>query len=940
MEKKLLSLMVCLLMSCGIFATGIDREQAAKLARKFMAENFSLSSKARRAAATIPLNTVETGQSLVYAFNVEGGGYVVVAGDDCAPAVLGYSERSAIDADDMPEGMKALFEQYQQEMQYMIQNGRRAEAIATLGDEIGHLMTCKWGQGAPYNYMCPKGKSKRDGEIYLSLTGCPATAMAQVMFYHQYPAEIKEIPGPYYNGKLSGRSKIQARPMIFNKTLDWGNMLSTYGTRKKVGGTQEQQDAVAKLMRLVGQSICMQYSPDASGSVDEGIYSSLVNFFNYDASTVQLVFRTNYTYSEWVKIMYEEIKAKRPIVYGGGSMDSGHSFVVDGYYKEDFFYINWGWYGNSDGAYRLALCDPPMKYEGGGSGETGYGSGQSAIIGIQKPKTDGPQQVDPMIARGIKWIGAETYERSSKDQDFDLTKAIRQLVYSRFDKDLTFSYGAIVRKEDGTAVQQMLPLNDNTAEQTLKSGRSILFNKEPLKVGAGLGDGNYTLEFAYKYPEGEWHSFSKKIKFKIKDNTLTFNGCPDWLNVSLEATKLGFTGDVSYAVKVKLENNSTDKEYARTLKIGRDNSYKQVDDYGFTVLLGPGEKIDQTVYYEPKNYSPKNLYLIALEDGVPIAKTTVIEKESIVGKIPESEFNVSAELKETADKKSYVLKTDDDRYEVVCKLTNTSKDDFSGYLLLVDSIKDKTDGFGFEENDSKGANIKLKAGETQELRLFIENDGNPDIQHKLSLASFDEYDLPETVNKTEEFTIRPNYDLQFTDFDVTPKEKADDDYAEYIVKGNQLTVSGKISNPEEKAFEGAIMISRYTIDLSDDPEIDEDGNNVIDCDQVYLDDISIPANGTVDYSKAFDLEGLVKNKDYSVFVEFEISYMPKLSGYAIPLYYSDAYLLNDGTPTGISITRVERQQQTEGIYDLQGRRISGKPVKGVYIINGKKYILK
>jgi hypothetical protein len=33
-------------------------------------------------------------------------------------------------------------------------------------------------------------------------------------------------------------------------------------------------------------------------------------------------------------------------------------------------------------------------------------------------------------------------------------------------------------------------------------------------------------------------------------------------------------------------------------------------------------------------------------------------------------------------------------------------------------------------------------------------------------------------------------------------------------------------------------------------------------------------------------------------------------------------------------------QQADGIYDLQGRRISGKKGKGIYIINGKKVILK
>lgn len=107
MKKNLLTLVVVWLVSCATFATGIDRQQAVQLARDFMATSFSEKSAARRAAQTIPLDEVKTGQSLVYAFNVEGGGYVV-AGDDCAPAILGFSETSTIDPQDIPDGIYDL----------------------------------------------------------------------------------------------------------------------------------------------------------------------------------------------------------------------------------------------------------------------------------------------------------------------------------------------------------------------------------------------------------------------------------------------------------------------------------------------------------------------------------------------------------------------------------------------------------------------------------------------------------------------------------------------------------------------------------------------------------------------------------------------------------------------------------------------------------------
>ena len=85
MKKKIVFLVVALLTSFGAGATVVDRQQAAQQARDFMAKNFRKSSATRSAAQTAKLNSVETGQPLVHAFNVDGGGFVVVAGDNCAP---------------------------------------------------------------------------------------------------------------------------------------------------------------------------------------------------------------------------------------------------------------------------------------------------------------------------------------------------------------------------------------------------------------------------------------------------------------------------------------------------------------------------------------------------------------------------------------------------------------------------------------------------------------------------------------------------------------------------------------------------------------------------------------------------------------------------------------------------------------------------------------
>lgn len=920
-----------LLVSFVCQAASVSRQHAAQQARDFMSKKFS-SSHARRAAQTVTLNSVETGQELVYAFNVEGGGFVVVAGDDCAPAILGYSETSAIDPDDMPEGMKALFEQYQQEMQSMILNGQRAAVIADLGEEIKPLMQSKWGQGAPYNYMCPKYVRKGKRVMARSLTGCPATAMSQIMYYHKYPAEIAEIPGTYYNRRKTGKTVEQPD---FTKTLEWDKMLPTYGTRRDVGGTQEQQDAVAKLLRLAGQSVCMAYSPEVSGSYSEAVYTSLVNFFKYDVNTMRLVYRDEYSYADWIKMIYEEMKAKRPVYYTGFSNTGGHAYVIDGYKSEDYFYINWGWYGSSDDAFRLSLCNPSQKYEGGGTGAQGYSGTQNAIIGIQPAAT--PGHVDPLFEMHVQWMTKDTYTRASASENFDLTGGITQWICNSTHFSDSFGYGVVVKDIDGKIVQQLLPLNDGTKAVTLKPGGKTLMNKEQLGVGAGLGNGTYTLEARYRIGEGEWKPFSSTARtvFKIDGNTLTFDARPDWLTVEMVVTKLENTEDPCYAVAVKLENKSTDKTFNRTLKLGRDNLTRYYDKMGFAIALEPGETKTFSMLYTPEDYTPKKLYLVAKEDGAPICYAT-IEGGGTLG-TPDfgGDFNITAALKQQTDK-SYVLKADYD-YEVIYNIKNNGTGDFTGYIELVDSVMDKAFDTYFEKENSHGELITLKPGETCQLRLTIENDYDSDIVHKLGLVTYSDNGDPFPIDETKEFSIRPVCDLRFTDFDVTPKEKVDDEYADYIVKGSKATVSGKIQNTEDTAFEGTIIIKRYTTDFSQTAEQDDDGDYNIDCDKIFMTDVTIPAGSTYNYSQEFDLQGLVTSTSHSVIMDFELSFMRNLSGDEVPLYYSPSYLLNDAT-TGIREVEIVRPE-SDDYYNLKGQRVN-KSQKGLVIHKGRKYLNK
>ena len=179
--------------------------------------------------------------------------------------------------------------------------------------EIAPLLQTTWGQGSPYNLLCPVKSGQH------CQTGCVATAMAQIMYYHRWPAQ----------------------------GFDWSKMQLTY----KGGETEEQQMAVAKLMHDCGVAVNMDYGIVTSAAWEGDAAVALVRDFGY-AETVQEVFAFYYTKEEWETLIYNELAEGRPVFYGG--MPSGflHQFVCDGY-KDGKFHFNMAWQYKPDGWYTL-----------------------------------------------------------------------------------------------------------------------------------------------------------------------------------------------------------------------------------------------------------------------------------------------------------------------------------------------------------------------------------------------------------------------------------------------------------------------------------------------------------------------------------------------------------------------------------------------------------
>jgi len=315
-----------------------------------------------------------------YVFSRGNEGFMVLAADDIAAPLLGYSDQSNFDPENMPANLRAWLAFYADEIAWARQNGvatYSAPAQSARADRpaIAPLLKTTWDQGAPYNSLLPKVGSTQ------VVTGCVATAMAQIMNYHQWPQ------GPGTGSASVSVTGSGTYSMDFSQTtFDWANMLDRYTS----SATQAQKDAVGLLMKACGFSVKMNYSTSMSGAVQSLVGSALINNFGYDKGVID-VKRELYTSTQWNDLIYDQISKKLPVQYGGQSSKGGHSFVCDGYSENNYFHINWGWGGMSDGYYLLSALDPYSQGIGGSGDGSGFDSDQDAVINICKPS--GTQEV-------------------------------------------------------------------------------------------------------------------------------------------------------------------------------------------------------------------------------------------------------------------------------------------------------------------------------------------------------------------------------------------------------------------------------------------------------------------------------------------------------------------------------------------------------------------
>ena len=370
MNIKTLLLLAALLLTTSMEAQQVSEQEALVKAQKFFGQTKQANAARGRAPRRAPELALASNRDEYYVFNDKAnGGWVVISGDERMPNVLGYSYDGNFDADNIPCCMKSWIEGYVEEARFLrARPGLKYTPHRSVdGDYINPMLKCHWHQDAPYNLKCPTINDQH------CATGCGATAMAQILYYHQWPKQTTK-PIPAYKTQTK-KIKVPELPVT---TIDWQNIQGVYYKY-----TEIKADAVATLLQLCGASICMDYTLDAS-AFRKCIDEALIEYFDYNCEGD--LFLSNIGMDTWCRMLYQELVDGRPVCYYGFNSYGGHVFVIDGYDTnvdgeevEDYFHVNFGWgEGAADGFFSL-------------TGElNGFNRNQYATFGIQPNRPDVP----------------------------------------------------------------------------------------------------------------------------------------------------------------------------------------------------------------------------------------------------------------------------------------------------------------------------------------------------------------------------------------------------------------------------------------------------------------------------------------------------------------------------------------------------------------------
>jgi hypothetical protein len=399
MKKKSIAFLIFIIFTISLYAGDIPKSTAKEVAINFHQQVSGLKTGTVQIAEEIVFEDASVPLFFLFNFDNERG-FVIVSSDDKTIPVLGYSDEGSFDPGNMPPALKALIENYKEQIKAIKAKGsawpanpdwqsalspsKKKSGGGGMQYDVSPLFGgMKWNQGCNYNHFCPECTS--GGSCGYVWAGCVATAMAMAMKYHDWPPQ--GVGEHTYTHHTYGEQYAN----FGATTYDWANMPNTLGS-----ATQAQKDEVARFMYHCGVSVNMNYSCSGSGSHVSTATNSAIEYFRYSPNALYTG-KGSYTEENWIKLLKRELDNNRPLMYKG-SGSGGHAFVFDGYDNSDRFHVNWGWGGSYNGYFYVTDLTPASH---------DYTNSQYATVGFQPaPDYNGPDSTTVIaLTAGVPYNG-------------------------------------------------------------------------------------------------------------------------------------------------------------------------------------------------------------------------------------------------------------------------------------------------------------------------------------------------------------------------------------------------------------------------------------------------------------------------------------------------------------------------------------------------------
>lgn len=363
----------------------IDQDGARIAAESFLAHRFPARKAAlaqlgsRPAQSTHAVRIIEAltreGGTIGYVAHLEPGGYVLLRADQQAPPIKLYSENGRFEQlpptfieiiqQELLEELNTLGQrresgqlpvpEYALEWSALLHSleGQESAVKQLFTAAAGTVLTSTlWQQNDPYNYFFPAMASSSGDR---AIVGCTATALAQILRYHQKPVRVmSDFTYSDLSGAFVGTYSISDAGM---QPYDWAHMpLDLTASSSLV-----EKQAVGQLMFHAAVALNSDYEFGETSGRDFRVPVALRMHFGYSSGS--LLTRRLSNAAEWYDRIVADIDSGLPIYYVlRGS--SGHAVVCDGYRNGDEIHLNFGWGGSATAWYNIDAVQGENKWPG------------------------------------------------------------------------------------------------------------------------------------------------------------------------------------------------------------------------------------------------------------------------------------------------------------------------------------------------------------------------------------------------------------------------------------------------------------------------------------------------------------------------------------------------------------------------------------------------